>query len=149
MYSAVADCSISGVAVGSSIGHAIGGFFGGGAAPAPAEAQQTDNAVASQANDAGYQSNSYGRNCEADAKSFASCMTETNGNLQSCTWYLEQLVSFPSMLTRVGIVGLTCVNCRKLANLPPVNTRDKVSELDLEQRLIWAGQRSVRHKCGS
>ncbi|MCJ1260012.1 hypothetical protein MMC24_007852 [Lignoscripta atroalba] len=81
----------AGVAVGSSIGHAIGGFFGGGAAPAPAEAQQTDNAVASQANDAGYQSNSYGRNCEADAKSFASCMTETNGNLQSCTWYLEQL----------------------------------------------------------
>ena len=36
------------MAVGSSIGHAIGGFFGGGSAPA-AQAQQ-DNSVAAQDN---------------------------------------------------------------------------------------------------
>lgn len=83
-----------GVAVGSSIGHAIGGFFGGGSSAA-AEPQQADNSVASQANDAGYQSNSWGqRSCETDAKSFTKCLDENGGNMQICGWYLDQLVSY-------------------------------------------------------
>lgn len=79
--------------MGSSIGHAIGGFFGGGSSTA-AEPQQAENSVAAQANDAGYQSNSWGqRSCETDAKSFTKCLDENGGNMQICGWYLDQLVS--------------------------------------------------------
>ena len=80
-----------GVAVGSSIGHAIGGFFGGGSS-APAETQQQSTAVA-QPQDGSYQSNSWGaaRSCETDAKSFTKCLDENSGNMQVCGWYLDQL----------------------------------------------------------
>ncbi|KAL8930518.1 MAG: hypothetical protein Q9208_000702 [Pyrenodesmia sp. 3 TL-2023] len=84
----------AGVAVGSSIGHAIGGLFGGGSSTA-AEPQQAENGVASQANDASYQNNSWGqRSCETDAKSFTKCLDENGGNMQICGWYLDQLVSY-------------------------------------------------------
>lgn len=84
--------SNSGVAVGSSIGHAIGGFFGGGSSSAPAQAQQADNEVTQQAQDGAYQSNSWGaRSCETDAKSFTKCLDENGGNMQICGWYLDQL----------------------------------------------------------
>lgn len=81
----------SGVAVGSSIGHAIGGFFGGGSsAPAPEQAQ--DNSVAAQGNQA--QNSNWGaRSCDVDAKQFTKCMDDNQGNMQICGWYLEQLVS--------------------------------------------------------
>ncbi|KAH8667419.1 hypothetical protein BGZ60DRAFT_470256 [Tricladium varicosporioides] len=79
----------AGVAVGSSIGHAIGGFFGGGSS-APAEQAPADNAVQAQGNAA--QQNSWGaKSCEADAKSFTKCLDENQGNMQICSWYLEQL----------------------------------------------------------
>ncbi|KAL8914160.1 MAG: hypothetical protein Q9171_001155 [Xanthocarpia ochracea] len=82
----------AGVAVGSSIGHAIGGFFGGGSSSAAAEPQQADNSMASQANKTGYQNNSWGpRSCETDAKSFTKCLDENGGNMQICGWYLDQL----------------------------------------------------------
>ena len=80
------------MAVGSSIGHAIGGMFGGGSS-APAEQQQSDSAVAGQANNEGYQSNQWGaRSCENDAKVFTKCLDENQGNMQICGWYLDQLV---------------------------------------------------------
>ncbi|KAL2054122.1 hypothetical protein ABVK25_005661 [Lepraria finkii] len=89
----------AGVAVGSSIGHAIGGMFGGGSSQ-PAEQQQADTAVASQAND-NYQSNSWGpRSCENDAKSFTKCLDENQGNMQICGWYLEQLKACQSAASR-------------------------------------------------
>ncbi|MCJ1299112.1 hypothetical protein MMC08_001903 [Hypocenomyce scalaris] len=82
----------AGVAVGSSIGHALGGFFGGGSSSsAPAETQQADNAVASQAQDGTYQNNWGARSCEQDAKSFTQCLDQNQGNMQICGWYLEQL----------------------------------------------------------
>ncbi|MCJ1274499.1 hypothetical protein MMC21_002295 [Puttea exsequens] len=82
---------LSGVAVGSSIGHAIGGMFGSGSS-APAEQQQAENAVASQANNESNQNTSWGpRSCENDAKSFTSCLDQHQGNMQVCGWYLEQL----------------------------------------------------------
>ena len=85
------DGEYSGVAVGSSIGHAIGGFFGGGSS-APAEQQQDNGAVAAQNNQA--QQNNWGaRSCEADAKQFTKCLDDNQGNMQICSWYLEQLVS--------------------------------------------------------
>lgn len=80
----------AGVAVGSSIGHGIGGMFGGSSAPA--EQQQADNAVASQANESSSQRDAWGpRSCETDAKSFTKCLDENQGNMQICGWYLDQL----------------------------------------------------------
>ena len=77
--------------MGSSIGHAIGGFFGGSSAPA--EQQQGDNAMASQANENSSQSDTWGaRSCEMDAKTFTKCLDENQGNMQICGWYLDQLV---------------------------------------------------------
>ncbi len=82
----------SGVAVGSSIGHTIGGFFGGGSSSAPTEAQPADGAVAQQSQDGAYQSSSWGApSCETDAKSFTKCFDENGGNMQICGWYLDQL----------------------------------------------------------
>ncbi|KAE9370513.1 hypothetical protein N431DRAFT_484713 [Stipitochalara longipes BDJ] len=78
----------AGVAVGSSIGHAIGGFFGGGSSQ-PAAEQQQDNGVAQTSNQ---ENNSWGpRSCEVDAKQFTKCLDENQGNMQICGWYLEQL----------------------------------------------------------
>lgn len=80
--------------MGSSIGHAIGGFFGGGSQPAAEQQQQDNGAVASQGQNA--QTNNWGaRSCEADAKQFTKCLDENQGNMQICGWYLEQLVWSP------------------------------------------------------
>ncbi|KAL8854882.1 MAG: hypothetical protein Q9221_000388 [Calogaya cf. arnoldii] len=82
----------AGVAVGSSIGHAIGGFFGGGSSSEAAGTQQADNSMAAQANETGFQNDSWGpRSCETDAKSFTKCLDENGGNMQICGWYLDQL----------------------------------------------------------
>lgn len=93
--------SCSGVAVGSSIGHAIGGFFSGGSS-APAEPQQTALPAAdSHAMDSGLWQSSAANNswqtpaaCETDVRNFRACMDENQGNLSICGWYLDQLVSF-------------------------------------------------------
>jgi hypothetical protein len=77
------------VAVGSSIGHAIGGLFSGGSS-APVE--QSSGAVATQAQDQSASNNWGPRSCEADAKQFTKCLDENQGNMQICGWYLEQLV---------------------------------------------------------
>jgi hypothetical protein len=80
----------SGVAVGSSIGHAVGSLFSGGSSSAPAETQQapvqpTDNSL--------YQSNSWETPaCETDVRNFRKCMDDNQGSLSICGWYLDQLV---------------------------------------------------------
>lgn len=90
-------CLNSGVAIGSSIGHAVGSFFGGGSS-APAEAQQAPAPEQAQAMDNGlYQSNAANTSwenapCAADIKSFRSCMDENAGNMSICGWYMDQLV---------------------------------------------------------
>ena len=98
----------SGVAVGSSIGHAIGGFFGGGSGASTAvqdDAGQTNTAAAFP-QDGAYNSstnNTYGaRSCEVDAKQFTQCLDEHQGNMQICGWYLEQLVCSSFFLPLVG-----------------------------------------------
>ncbi len=88
----------SGVAVGSSIGHAIGGFFGGGSSSAPVEqAQQPTDAYAHTGNamDNRLYSQSSSTEaagpCASDIKSFTDCMNQNQGNMTICGWYLEQL----------------------------------------------------------
>ncbi|KAL5337570.1 hypothetical protein BJX70DRAFT_399544 [Aspergillus crustosus] len=86
----------AGVAVGSSIGHAIGGFFSGGGSSAPAEAQQAPPAQAqhldnglwqSSANNSAWESPA----CDTDARNFRKCMDDNQGNMSICGWYLDQL----------------------------------------------------------
>ncbi|POS82901.1 putative 40S ribosomal protein S4-B, partial [Erysiphe pulchra] len=77
----------AGVAVGSSIGHAIGSLFSGGSSQPVAEPQ--NNSVASQSSQES-QKLWGGRSCEVDAEQFAKCMQEEQGNMQNCNWYLEK-----------------------------------------------------------
>ncbi|PNY24422.1 CHCH domain protein [Tolypocladium capitatum] len=74
----------AGVAIGSSVGHAIGGFFSGGSSAEPAP-QQPVQAQAQQ------QQQQWGNNCQAATQQFTRCMDEQGGNMQVCNWYLEQL----------------------------------------------------------
>lgn len=80
-----------GVAVGSSIGHAIGSMFGGGSGAA--QQDQGDSAFTAQHDNSAQQNQTWGASaCENDAKAFTRCMNEHQGNLQICNWYLDQLV---------------------------------------------------------
>ncbi|KAI0173631.1 hypothetical protein GGR52DRAFT_543828 [Hypoxylon sp. FL1284] len=72
----------AGVAVGSSIGHAVGGLFSGGGSSEPAEAAPPQ---------ASPQQNQWGNNCAGATQSFTKCMDDNSGNMQICGWYLEQL----------------------------------------------------------
>lgn len=88
----MADISNSGVAVGSSIGHAVGGWFGGSSSQ-PAE-QQTESSMAAQDGQYASTAGGYGaRSCDTDAGAFTKCMNDYKGDMQVCSWYLEQLVS--------------------------------------------------------
>ena len=90
----------SGVAVGSSIGHAIGGMFGGGSSSA-AQPEQSADAYAQPVDNGLYKtqnqtaSSGYGaaqdQPCAADAMTFNKCMNENRGDLTICGWYLDQL----------------------------------------------------------
>ncbi|CAJ2504518.1 Uu.00g119120.m01.CDS01 [Anthostomella pinea] len=77
----------AGVAVGSSIGHAIGGFFGGGSSEAAPQQQQQTNATAQDSNANQYSNN----NCFGATENFTKCMDDHQGNMSICGWYLEQL----------------------------------------------------------
>ncbi|EXF78826.1 CHCH domain-containing protein [Colletotrichum fioriniae PJ7] len=78
----------SGVAIGSSIGHAIGGMFGGGSS-APAEAAPQNNSPVASGESSTTQQ--WGNNCAGATQQFTKCMDEQGGNMQICNWYLEQL----------------------------------------------------------
>lgn len=73
----------SGVAIGSSVGHALGGMFGGGSS----EVAAADQAAPAQAQS----QEQWGNNCQAATTNFTRCMDEQGGNMQVCNWYLEQL----------------------------------------------------------
>ena len=75
----------SGVAIGSSVGHAIGGLFSGGSsepAPQPVQAQPQQQQQQQQ---------QWGNNCQAATQQFTKCLDDNGGNMQICNWYLEQL----------------------------------------------------------
>lgn len=70
-------------------------MFGGGSSGSGevAEGQANDNAVAAQAQQ-GYDNNSWGQqSCEQSAKGLSNCLEQNGGNMQICSWYLDQLVS--------------------------------------------------------
>jgi hypothetical protein len=88
---------ISGVAVGSSIGHAIGGFFGGGSnstpvqeAASPQQAQEAQQAYGQASQFSSQQQGGSGV-CGNEVTGFKRCMDENQGNLTICGWYLDQL----------------------------------------------------------
>lgn len=79
--------------VGTSIGHAIGGFFGGGsssheAAPAPADQPLAQNDQGQYVQNSAYQAPQV---CAGEVGNFRKCMDENQGNLTICGWYLDQL----------------------------------------------------------
>lgn len=77
----------AGVAIGSSIGHAVGGLFTGGSSDASAPADQQAAAPPQQ-----QQQNQWGNNnCAGATQNFTKCMDEHNGNMSICNWYLDQL----------------------------------------------------------
>jgi hypothetical protein len=96
----------AGVAIGSSVGHAIGSLFTGGTGhaqdvPPPMEQQQqplpTQEQNADQAQQQ-QQQNAFGTgNCEADAKAFAKCLEDNTNDISACQWYLDQLKSCRQM----------------------------------------------------
>ncbi|CAP68045.1 uncharacterized protein PODANS_1_19110 [Podospora anserina S mat+] len=79
----------AGVAIGSSVGHVIGGgissLFGGGSSAAAADPVDQANSAASQ------QNQTWGDNCKGATTQFTKCMDDNQGNMQICGWYLEQL----------------------------------------------------------
>ncbi|KAG0128462.1 hypothetical protein HOY82DRAFT_611659 [Tuber indicum] len=86
----------AGVAVGSTVGHMVGagisGLFGGSSAPEqPAAAEPVKSESASSGTWASAPS------CEADAMNFTKCLDENQGNMQSCSWYLDQLKACQNM----------------------------------------------------
>jgi hypothetical protein len=79
----------SGVAIGSTVGHAVSGLFGfGGSSTAAADPVDQNNAVAAQSSQS---SGQWGNNCAGATEQFTKCMDEQGGNMQICGWYLEQL----------------------------------------------------------
>ncbi|EGP82633.1 uncharacterized protein MYCGRDRAFT_106565 [Zymoseptoria tritici IPO323] len=83
----------AGVAVGSSIGHAVGGWFGGGSS----SAQQEQAAPVDQQDNGMYQSSAMSQSnaaqgaCANDVNNFRQCMDQNQGSLTICGWYLDQL----------------------------------------------------------
>ncbi|KAL4973762.1 hypothetical protein BDW66DRAFT_141507 [Aspergillus desertorum] len=117
--------SYSGVAVGSSIGHAIGGLFSGGGSSAPAEAQQAPPPAQAQPMDNGLwqgsATNSSWENpaCATDVQNFRKCMDENQGNMSICGWYLDQLVcSLLSPMELCYIIAVTDSLASFLESLP-------------------------------
>lgn len=92
--------------MGSSIGHAVGGFFGGNSGHA-VENQAADSSVSSGSNNAVDRGNQWGEpSCDTAAKQFATCMGDNGGNMQICQWYLDQLVGTSSFrFTTHNITG--------------------------------------------
>ncbi|EFW98688.1 chch domain containing protein [Grosmannia clavigera kw1407] len=80
----------AGVAIGSSVGHAIGNMFGGGSSEA-APQQQAAPPPQQYATSSTAQQENWGPNCSTATRSFTQCMDEQSGNMQICGWYLEQL----------------------------------------------------------
>ena len=66
----------------------------GSSSSQPAEQQQADASMAAQDGQFSSTTGGYGSySCETDVKSFTKCMDDYKGNMQICSWYLEQLVS--------------------------------------------------------
>ncbi|OAA53514.1 CHCH domain protein [Niveomyces insectorum RCEF 264] len=94
----------AGVAIGSSVGHAIGGLFSGGGSSSEAlpVQQQQQQAAPQQYNTApaSGEHEGWGANCAGATQQFTRCMDENNGNMQICNWYLEQLKACQAAASR-------------------------------------------------
>jgi hypothetical protein len=82
----------AGVAVGSAVGHTIGAgitsMFGGSSSSQPVEQQQQPvQQYAAQTS----QQQQGSAVCDVDARNFTRCLSENDGNMQTCDFYLQQL----------------------------------------------------------
>jgi len=74
------------------LGAGVSGMFGGGSSTAAPE-NATQQAPAQAQNSSEWATPS----CEGDAKAFTKCMDDNQGNMQICSWYLEQLKACQNM----------------------------------------------------
>ncbi|KAJ2908592.1 hypothetical protein GGI21_002732 [Coemansia aciculifera] len=86
-----------GVAVGSAIGHTVGhavtSMFSGGGSSSESSAQQQQQApLQSQAynQSAGMQQQASSGACDADIRSYMSCLDSTNQDVATCKYYLDR-----------------------------------------------------------
>ena len=104
----------SGVAVGSSIGHAVGSLFTGGGSSGEADAPPASAAPA-QAQQQQQQPPAFGQ-CQAAFNMFSQCMDQNGNDGNACQWYWHQLVSaYPYLPFLAGVEGrIATVGCRKM-----------------------------------
>ncbi|CCD25494.1 Mix17p NDAI_0F01750 [Naumovozyma dairenensis CBS 421] len=81
----------AGVAVGSSIGHAVGGLLFGGGGSRTADVDQPQQQDVTPQATASTLQQEQGRSCDGAAKSFTKCLDDNDGNFQICDYYLQQL----------------------------------------------------------
>ncbi|CAK7221197.1 hypothetical protein SCUCBS95973_004412 [Sporothrix curviconia] len=85
----------AGVAIGSTVGHAVSGMLFGGGSSSSSEAaaapQQAAAPVQQYGAPSSAQQENWGNNCQGATQQFTQCMDENSGNMQICGWYLEQL----------------------------------------------------------
>ncbi|WVQ99036.1 hypothetical protein IAU59_006168 [Kwoniella sp. CBS 9459] len=82
---AQAASTMGGAVAGSVVGHGISNMLFGGSRPAeqaPAQQAQAMDPVNQQ---------QAGVSCDIQAKDFTKCLEATNGDMQSCSYYLEAL----------------------------------------------------------
>lgn len=77
----------AGVAVGSAVGHTIGAGLTSLFSGSPAEQQAAPVAQQSYAT----QQQQQPAACDVDARNFTRCLSENDGNMQICDFYLQQL----------------------------------------------------------
>ncbi|OCF40626.1 hypothetical protein I317_05558 [Kwoniella heveanensis CBS 569] len=83
---AQAASTMGGAVAGSVVGHGISNMLFGGSRPA----EQAAPAQQAQAMDPVNQQH-MGASCDIQAKDFTKCLEATNGDMQSCSYYLEAL----------------------------------------------------------
>ncbi|WVR05487.1 hypothetical protein IAU60_002503 [Kwoniella sp. DSM 27419] len=80
---ASAASTMGGAMAGSVVGHGISNMLFGGSRPAEAAPAQAQAAPMDQ--------QQFGQSCDIQAKDFTKCLEATNGDMQSCGYYLEAL----------------------------------------------------------
>ncbi|WRT67454.1 uncharacterized protein IL334_004426 [Kwoniella shivajii] len=81
---AQAASTMGGAVAGSVVGHGISNMLFGSSRPA-------EQAAPAPAQDAMANQQQFGATCDIQAKDFTKCLEATNGDMQSCSYYLEAL----------------------------------------------------------
>lgn len=90
----IVAATAAGVAIGSSVGHAVGSLFMGGRTENDQPVEQSMQQQQQQPSQAAAPVNAP---CEKDASAFARCLEDNTTDISACQTYLEQLKSCRQM----------------------------------------------------